>query len=90
LLKDKKRKILYKKSKLEAVCEQSQMAHRCIKPFTSKTIGMIEKANDIMNNKTLKITKYTRLEMLNQDLRNFLLHYNLYSRHGSLRKELKA
>jgi hypothetical protein len=28
--------------------------------------------------------------MMNQDLVNFLLHYNLYRRHASLRKELKV
>jgi transposase InsO family protein len=62
----------------------------CTKPFTPKTNGMVEKANDIIKNKTIKITKYSNLEMMNQDLMNFLLHYNLYRRHGSLRKELKV
>ena len=28
--------------------------------------------------------------MMNQDLMNFLVHYNLYRRHGSLRRELKV
>jgi len=27
---------------------------------------------------------------MNQDLRNLLVHYNLYRRHGSLRRELKV
>lgn len=27
---------------------------------------------------------------MNQNLMNFLLHYNLFKRHGSLRKELKV
>ena len=51
---------------------------------------MVEKANDIIKNKTIKITKYTNLEQMNQDLMNFLVHYNLYRRHGSLRKERKV
>ena len=90
LLKDKKGKYCTKPSKLDVVCEQNQIDHRCTKPFTPKTNGMVEKANDIIKNKTIKITKYTNLKMMNQDLMNFLLHYNLYRRHGSLRKELKV
>jgi transposase-like protein len=90
LLKDKKGKHCAKPSKLDVVCEQNQIDHRCTKPFTPKTNGMVEKANDIIKNKTIKITKYSNLEMMNQDLMNFLLHYNLYRRHGSLRKELKV
>ena len=27
---------------------------------------------------------------MNQDLMSFLVHYNLYKRHGSLRRELKV
>jgi len=90
LLKDKKGKYCAKPSKLDVVCEQNKIDHRCTKPFTPKTNGMVEKANDIIKNKTIKITKYTNLEQMNQDLMNFLLHYNLYRRHGSLRKELKV
>lgn len=90
LLKDKKGKYCTKPSKLDVLCEQNQIDHRCTKPFTPKTNGMVEKANDIIKNKTIKITKYSNLEMMNQDLMNFLLHYNLYRRHGSLRKELKV
>ena len=51
---------------------------------------MVEKANDIIKNKTIKITKYNNLEEMNQDLMSFLVHYNLYKRHGSLRRELKV
>ena len=90
LLKDKKGKYCTKPSKLDVVCDKNLIDHRCTKPFTPKTNGMVEKANDIIKNKTIKITKYTNLEMMNQDLMNFLVHYNLYRRHGSLRRELKA
>jgi len=51
---------------------------------------MVEKANDIIKSKTIKITKYSNLEQMNQDLMSFLVHYNLYRRHGSLRRELKV
>jgi len=90
LLKDKKGKYCTKPSKLDVVCDKNLIDHRCTKPFTPKTNGMVEKANDIIKKKTIKITKYTNLEMMNQDLMNFLVHYNLYRRHGSLRRELKV
>ena len=90
LLKDKKGKYCTKPSKLDIVCEQNKIDHRCTNPFTPKTNGMVEKANDIIKNKTIKITTYNNLEQMNQDLMNFLLHYNLHRRHGSLRKELKV
>jgi hypothetical protein len=51
---------------------------------------MVEKANDIIKSKTIKITKYSNLKQMNQDLMSFLVHYNLYRRHGSLRRELKV
>ena len=41
-------------------------------------------------NGTIKKTKYNSLEEMNEDLMNFLVHYNLYRRHGSLRRELKV
>jgi hypothetical protein len=68
LLKDKKGKYCTKPSKLDVLCEQNQIDHRCTKPFTPKTNGMVEKANDIIKNKTIKITKYSTLEMMNQGL----------------------
>ena len=90
LLKDKKGKYCAKPSKLDLVCKENNIDHRCTKPFTPKTNGMVEKANDIIKNKTIKITNYTNLEQMNQDLMKFLVHYNLYRRHGSLRRELKV
>jgi len=51
---------------------------------------MVEKANDIIKNKTIKTTTYNNLEQMNNDLMRFLVHYNLYRRHGSLRRELKV
>ena len=90
LLKDKKGKYCAKPSKLDIVCKQNKIDHRCTKPFTPKTNGMVEKANDIIKNKTIKITKYASLKEMNDDLMRFLVHYNLYRRHGSLRRELKV
>ena len=45
-----------------------------------KTNGVVEKANDIIKNKTIKKTTYASL----------LVNYNLYRRHRSLRKELNV
>lgn len=90
LLKNKKGEYCAKPSKLDVVCEENNIDHRCTKPFTPKTNGMVEKANDIIKSKTIKITTYDNLNQMNHDLTEFLVHYNLYRRHGSLRRELKV
>ena len=90
LLKNKKGEYTAKPSKLDVLCENNNIDHRCTKPFTPKTNGMVEKANDIIKNKTIKITKYSSLEEMNTDLMKFLVHYNLHRRHGSLRRELNV
>lgn len=90
LLKSKKGEYCTKLSKLDVVCQQNDIDHRCTKPFTPKTNGMVEKANDIIKCRTIKRTHYDSLEQMNEDLMSFLVHYNLYRRHGSLRRELKV
>jgi len=90
LLKNKKGEYCKKPSKLDIICEENNIDHRCTKPFTPKTNGMVEKANDIIKSKTIKITTYANLEQMNQDLIAFLEHYNIHRRHGSLRRELKV
>jgi transposase-like protein len=89
-LKNKKGEYCTKPSKLDVICEQNDIDHRCTKPFTPKTNGMVEKANDIIKTKTIKTTTYSSLKEMNADLMQFLVHYNLYRRHGSLRRELKV
>jgi transposase-like protein len=90
LLKNKKGEYCTKPSKLDAICQENNIDHRCTKPFTPKTNGMVEKANDIIKNGTIKKTKYNSLQEMNDDLMQFLVHYNLYKRHGSLRREIKV
>ncbi len=68
LLKNKKGKYCTKPSKLDVICQNNDIDHRCTKPFTPKTNGMVEKANDIIKNKTIKITKYNSLQEMNTDL----------------------
>ena len=90
LLKDKKGNYCTKPSKLDVICKENDIDHRCTKPFTPKTNGMVEKANDIIKERTIKRNHYSSLTEMNTDLMNFLVYYNLYRRHGSLRRELKV
>lgn len=90
LIKNKKGEYCTKPSKLDIVCKKNDIEHRCTKPFTPKTNGMVEKANDIIKNSTIKRTQYDSSEQMQDDLMQFLVHYNLYRRHGSLRRELKV
>lgn len=90
LLKSKKGKPCSKLSKFDIYCNKNDIEHRCTKPFTPKTNGMVEKANDIIKNATIKKTKYNSIDQMREDLTKFLVHYNLYRRHGSLRRELKV
>jgi len=90
LLKNKKGEYCTKPSKLDTLCQLNNIDHRCTKPFTPKTNGMVEKANDIIKKGTIKKIQYSSLEEMNEDLINFLVLYNLYRRHGSLRRELKV
>ncbi len=90
LLKSKKGKSCIKPSKFDLACDKHDIEHRCTKPFTPKTNGMVEKANDIIKNATIKKTNYNIVYQMREDLTKFLVHYNLYRRHGSLRRELKV
>jgi hypothetical protein len=51
---------------------------------------MVEKANDTIKQGTIKRNEYADKEQMNKDLMGFLVHYNLYRRHGSIRKELNV
>jgi hypothetical protein len=41
LLKNKKGEYYSKSSKLDIVCQENNIEHRCTKPFTPKTNGMV-------------------------------------------------
>jgi len=90
LIKNKKGEYCTKPSKLDVLCDKNGIDHRCTKPFTPKTNGMVEKANDIIKSNTIKRNTYESLNQMNADLMRFLVIYNLYRRHGSLRKELNV
>ena len=90
LIKSKKGVYCTKPSKFDIVCSDNHIDHRLTKPASPQTNGMVEKANDIIKKGTVKRTNYDNLEQMNNDLMQFLVHYNLYRRHGSLRRELKV
>lgn len=90
LLKSKKGESCKTKSKVTLYCESNNIKHRLTRPFTPKTNGMVEKANDLIKSNTIKIHTYGNLHDMNNDLTKFLFRYNVYRRHGSLRRELNV
>jgi transposase InsO family protein len=62
--------------------------HRLTKPAIPKTNGMVERVNGTIKNNTILKTKYQDKKQMENDMTGFLCYYNLYRRHGSLRKEL--
>ena len=51
---------------------------------------MVERVNGTIKKGTVKKNTYMDLEQMNDDLMRFIIYYNLYRRHGSVRKELKV
>jgi len=90
LIKSKKGEYCKKLSKLDEICKINNIDHRLTKPGTPKTNGMVEKVNDTIKTGTIKQNEYDDQEQMNNHLISFLVHYNLYRRHGSLRKELNV
>jgi transposase-like protein len=90
LIKSKKGELCKKPSKLDVCCAENAIEHRLTKPATPKTNGMVERVNGTIKNATILIHKYQNKQEMHNDLFKFLLFYNLYRRHGSLRKELNV
>jgi transposase-like protein len=90
LIMSKKGNYCQKPSKLDIVCEKNNIEHRLTKPATPKTNGMIERANGTIKDNTIKRTDYNNKTEMMDELLKFLMYYNLYRRHGSLRKELNV
>jgi transposase-like protein len=90
LIKSKKGNLCKKPSKLDKACEKNNIDHRLTKPNTPKTNGMVERANGTIKKGTILKEEYKNKKEMNEDLMAFLLHYILYRRHGSLRKELNV
>lgn len=71
-------------------CKENNVEHRLTKPGTPKTNGMVERANGVIKSNTILKNEYTNIENMNQEIIKFLIFYNIYRRHGSLRKELNV
>jgi transposase InsO family protein len=90
LIRSKKGKLCTKPSKLDVLCDENQIDHRLIRPFTPQTNGMVERVNGTIKNGTILKETYKNKEEMNQALNVFLIHYMLYKRHGGVRKELNV
>ena len=90
LIKSKKGELCQKPSKMDMKCAEHQIEHRLTAPATPKTNGMVERVNGTIKNATILKTQYLSSNEMKTDLTKFLIYYNLYRRHGSLRKELKV
>jgi len=90
LIKSKTGKYCTKPSKLDEYCTENDIEHRLTKPGTPKTNGMVERVNGTIKNDTVKKNQYQNKQQMELDLLRFLKHYNIYRRHGSLRRELKV
>jgi transposase-like protein len=90
LIKSKKGKLCEKPSLLDIKCQLNNIQHRLTKPHTPQTNGMVERANGTIKNNTILKNEYQNKQEMKTDLINFLIFYNLYRRHGSIRKELNV
>jgi hypothetical protein len=51
---------------------------------------MVERVNRTIKSSTILASDYKNAHEMGKDLVRFLVFYNLYRRHGSLRKELRV
>ena len=75
--------------RFDKLCTKWKIDHRLTEPFTPQTNGMVERANGIIKDHTIKVETYNSVEEMTNSLNHFLLYYLFTRRHGSLRKELK-
>ena len=90
LINSKKGNLCTKPSLLDIKCTTNNIEHRCTQPSTPKTNGMVERVNGTIKSNTILKHQYDNKAALEKDLLNFLVFYNLYRRHGSLRKEINV
>ena len=89
-LKSIKGDLCVKKSVMDIKCEKANIEHRLIKPFTPKTNGMVERVNGTIKNNTILKNYYETKSEMYCELYKFLHIYNVFRRHGSLRRELNV
>lgn len=90
LIKSKKGEHCKKDSLFDQRCRENNVEHRLTKPNTPKTNGMVERANGIIKSNTILKKEYPNIAKMNQVIIKFLIFYNIYRRHGSLRKEMNV
>ena len=89
-LKSKNGKSNAKASKLDVICNTEGIDHRTTRPFTPQTNGMVERVNGTIKRATILNEEYSDLQEMKDALSNFLWTYNLFRRHGGVRKELNV
>jgi transposase InsO family protein len=75
---------------MDVKCQENDIEHRLTAPCTPKTNGMVERVNGTIKNDTILKNIYRDQHEMTKDLARFLLFYNIYRRHGPLRKELNV
>jgi transposase InsO family protein len=90
LIISKKGYACQKLSKMDVKCQENNIDHRLTKPSTPKTNGMVERLNGLIKKGTILKNDYKNEEEMKEDLARFFSYYNLYRRHGSLRRELNV
>jgi transposase InsO family protein len=90
LIRSKTGNLCTKPSLLDEKCKENDIDHRLTPPSSPQTNGMVERVNGTIKNNTILRTKYKTRDEMEQGLVAFLAYYNLYRRHGSLRKELNV
>lgn len=90
LIRSKKGNLCIKPSLLDIKCTANNIEHRFTQPNMPKTNGMVERDNGTIKNNTVLKYQYKNRVSLENDLIQFFVFYNLYRRHGSLRKELQC
>ncbi len=74
--------------RFDKLCKSLDIEHRLTELYSPQTNGMVERANGIIKDATVKANSYENLKQMEEDLDRFLLYYIFSRRHGSLRKEL--
>ena len=62
----------------DLVCQQNQIEHRLIRPYTPKTNGMVERMNGLTKHNTTKLHTYQTAEQMLVDLQAWIVRYNFY------------
>jgi len=90
LIRSKTGQLCQKSSKMDEKCKENDIEHRLTKPSTPQTNGMVERVNGTIKQQTILKEKYKNRQEMENQMNQFLIYYNLYRRHGSLKKELNV